>query len=135
MELDVTSSESARFRVRVADPIDTGILTTDADTPLRAVPRLMSNQRVHAVLSEPNYAERPDRFVTTRFIATAAAEDSDPTAGKVTGEDVLMVSSARPPGAAAIRLLKHGASHAVVSDPETAYPVGILSTLAAACAG
>lgn len=116
----------------------TGILTTDADTPLRVVAKLMANQHVHAVaVAHPEYAQRPYRFVTTRDVVTAAAEDSDPTAGQVAGEDVLAVSSAAPLGAAAIRFLEHGASHAVVIDPETAHPVGVISTLdiAAAYAG
>ena len=134
----MTITETPLSRVRVADAMHTGILTTDADTPLRVVARLMATQRVHAVaIADPDYAKRPYRFVTTRDIATAAAEDSDPTAGQVAGEDVLMVSSAASVGAAAIRLLEHGASHAVVIDPETAHAVGILSTLdiAAAYAG
>ena len=35
--------------VRVCDVMHTGILTTDPDTPLRVVARLMAERQVHAV--------------------------------------------------------------------------------------
>lgn len=131
----MTISDTPLSRVRVADAMHTGILTTDSDTPLRVVARLMATQHVHAIaIADPDYAQRPYRFVTTLDVAVAAAEDTDPTAGQVAGQAVLFVSAADSLGDAASRFLQRGASHAVVVDPDTAHPVGVLSTLDIAAA-
>lgn len=134
----MTISQTPLSRVRVRDAMHTGILTTDGETPLRVVARLMAQQHVHAVaVADPDYAKRPYGFVTALDVANAAAEDADPTAGQAARQDVLFVSADDSIGDAASKLLERGANHAVVLDPLSAHPVGILSTLdiAAAYAG
>ena len=116
----------------------TGLLTTDADTPLRVVARLMAQQHVHAVaVADPDLATRPYTFVSSVDVARAAAEQADLTAGEAAAaaqRDVVFVAADERLCDAAAKLVDRGVSHAVVLDPDTAHPLGILSTLDVAAA-
>jgi CBS domain-containing protein len=131
-------AETPIQRTRVRDAMHTGILTTDPNTPLRVVARLMTEQRVHAVaVADPDYARRPWGVVTDLDVAAAAAEDADETAAQAARHDVITVSAAEPLTWAAHQMVEQGVSHLVVIEPDTGHPCGIISTLdvAAAYAG
>lgn len=130
--------ETSLARVRVRDIMHTGILTTDPDTPLRVVARLMAEQRVHAVaVADPDHVRRPWGFVSDRDVAAAAIEGLDETAGGAAKQPVVTITASDPLSYAAEQMLKHAVSHLVVVDPATGHPSGIVSTLdvAAAYAG
>jgi CBS domain-containing protein len=134
----MTIPDTPLARTHVRDIMHTGILTTDPDTQLRVVARLMAEQRVHAVaVADPDHARRPWGIITDLDIAAAAAEDDDGTAGGARKHDVVTISSADSLMSAAQQMIEHGVSHLVVVDPTTAHPAGILSALdvAAAYAG
>ena len=137
----MTIPQTPLSRIRVGDVMHTGILTTDAETPLRTVAGLMARQHLHAVaVADPSLAGRPYAFVTALDVARAAAHDTEQTAGQAAARaqsDLLMVSADERLSEAARKFVERGVSHAVVLDPGTAHPVGILSTLdvAAAYAG
>lgn len=126
----MTIREPHMARVRVHEAMHTGILTTDTTTPLRAVAKLMADQRVHAVaVADPDHAGRPCGIITALDIAQAAAEDFDISAGHAAVTEVVTVSSSDTLDQAAHLMVKHSLSHLIVIDAGTGYPSGILSTL------
>lgn len=130
--------ETPLSRVKVRDAMNTGILVTAPDTPLRVVASLMAQQQMHAVaVTDPDCARRPYGFVTASDIARAAIEEDEQTAGQLVNQDALLVFSDDRIDDAARKLTHRGVSHAIVIDRDTAHPVGVLSTLdiAAAYAG
>lgn len=137
----MTITQTPLSRIRVRDVMHTGILTTDAETPLRTVAGLMARQHLHAIaVADRTAMGRPYAFVTAIDVARAAAEDTEQTAGQAAANRepaVLILSADERLGDAARKFVDRGVSHAVVVDPDTAHPVGILSTLdvAAAYAG
>lgn len=135
----MTIPETPLARVHVHDVTHTGILTTDPDTPLRVVARLMAEQRVHAVaVADPDHARRPWGIITDLDVAAAAAADEgDQSAGEAAKHDVVVISATDSLSWAAQQMVEHGISHLVVVDPASGHPVGIVSSLdvAAAYAG
>lgn len=121
---------------RVADAMRPRVLTCEPGTPLLTVAQRMSSEHVHAIVVLPEAAEadreterQPWAVVTDRDILRSAADVADRTAGEVaTGEILLAHPDDRLPDVAQ-RMLEHGTSHAVVVEPRTGRPVGVLSTL------
>jgi len=126
---------TALSRVRVADVMHTGVLTTDPDTPLSVVARLMADQRVHAVVvADPAYVRRPWGVVTTLEVARALANDSDETAGQAARQPVATIRADQPLGTAARLMADRQLTHLLVIDPGTGHASGILSSLDVAAA-
>ncbi len=116
--------------MRVRDAMHTGILTTDASTPLRVVARLMVDQRVHAVaVTDPGDGGRPWCIVSALDVAAAAAAAEEGTAGEAAATAVVTVSADDPLEHAARVMVDQGLSHLIVIDPASGHPAGILSTL------
>jgi CBS domain-containing protein len=121
---------------RVADAMRPRVLTCEPGTPLMAVAQRMASEHVHAivVLSE---AVEPDRetdrlpwaVVTDHDILRSAACVGEQTAGDVATGEVLLAHPDEPLPDVAQRMLEHDTSHAVVVEPRTGRPVGVLSTL------
>jgi CBS domain-containing protein len=121
---------------RVADAMRPRVLTCEPGTPLMAVAQRMASEHVHAivVLTEAAEVDReterlPWAVITDQDILRSAAAVADRTAGDVaTGEVLIAHPDERLPDVAQ-RMLEHGTSHAVVVEPRTGRPVGVLSTL------
>lgn len=121
--------------VRVRDAMHTGILTTDEDTPLRVVARLMAQRRIHAVaVTDPAYTRRPWGIVTALDVVAAAAADADETAGQAATTEVVTVSSDDSLYRAAQLMVEHNLSHLIVVDSASGHPAGIISALDIAAA-
>jgi CBS domain-containing protein len=121
---------------RVADAMRPRVLTCDPGTPLMAVAQRMSSEHVHAivVLTEATESDReaerlPWAVVTDHDILRSAAVVTDRTAGDVATGEVLTAHPDETLPDVAQRMLEHGTSHAVVVEPRTGRPVGVLSTL------
>jgi CBS domain-containing protein len=127
--------EAPLTRLRVRDAMHTGILTTDASTPLRVVARLMAEQRVHAVaVTVPDNVRRPWGVVSVLDIAAAAAEGVDETAGEAAATEVVTVRSSERLDCAAQLMVDHNVTHLIVVDAATGHPAGVLSALDVAAA-
>ncbi len=121
---------------RVADAMRPRVLTCDPGTLLVAVAQRMSNEHVHAIVvlleavePEGEIDRRPWAVVTDHDILRSATCVAERTAGDVaTGEVLLAHPDERLPDVAQ-RMVEHGTSHAVVVEPRTGHPVGVLSTL------
>ena len=121
---------------RVADAMRPRVLTCDPATPLVNVAQRMASEHVHAIVvlleavePERESDRRPWAVITDQDILRSADSIAGRTAGDVaTGEVLLAQPDERLPDVAQ-RMLEHGTSHAVVVEPRTGRPVGVLSTL------
>jgi len=139
--MDVTDSSGSYLtpsfdHARVADAMRPRVLTCEPDTPLVSVAQRMASEHVHAIVvlleavdRERAVDRRPWAVITDHDILRSAPTIAGRTAGEVaTGEVLLAQPDERLPDVAA-RMLEHGTSHAVVVEPRTGRPVGVLSTL------
>ena len=74
-------------------------------------------------------SRRPWAVVTDHDVLRSAASISDRTAGEVATGEVLLAQPDEDLPDVANRMIEHGTSHAVVVEPRTGRPVGVLSTL------
>lgn len=126
----MTIQEDRLATMRVHEAMHTGILTTDSDTPLRVVARLMASQQVHAVaVVDPEHARRPWGVVTALDVAKAAAQNAELTASEAVSEELLTVPDSESLSWAAQLMADNRVSHVVVVDATTGHPCGILSSL------
>jgi CBS domain-containing protein len=121
---------------RVADAMRPRVLTCAPGTPLTAVAQQMSSEHVHAIVVLPDAAapdqggkRRPWAVVTDHDILRSAGDVGDRTAGEAATGEMLLAHPDDPLPDVAQRMLEHGTSHAVVVEPRTGRPVGVLSTL------
>jgi CBS domain-containing protein len=139
--MDVTDTSGSYLtpsfeHARVADAMRPRVLTCDPGTLLVTVAKRMATEHVHAIVVlletvDPDGAieQRPWGVVTDHDVLRSAASIADRTAGEAaTGEVLLARPDERLPDVAQ-RMLEHGTSHAVVVEPRTGRPVGVLSTL------
>jgi CBS domain-containing protein len=139
--MDVTDSSGSYLtpsfdRARVADAMRPRVLTCDPGTALVAVAQQMASEHVHAIVvlsetvdPEGETGRRPWAVVTDHDILRSAASIADRTAGDVATGEVLLAHPDEPLPGVAERMLEHGTRHAVVVEPRTERPVGVLSTL------
>jgi CBS domain-containing protein len=91
---------------------------------------------VHAIVvlhetvgADGEIGRRPWAVVTDHDILRNAAHIADRTAGDATTGEVLLAQPDERLPDVAERMLEHGTSHAVVVEPRSGRPVGVLSTL------
>ena len=138
--MDSTDSPGSYFtpsfeHARVADAMSPRVLTCEPGTLLMAVAQRMASEHVHAIVvlpepePEPESNRRPWAVITDQDILRSADSIAGLTAGDVaTGEVLLANPDERLPDVAQ-RMLEHGTSHAVIVEPRTGRPIGVLSTL------
>jgi CBS domain-containing protein len=139
--MDVTDSSGSYLtpsfdHARVADAMRPRVLTCDPETLLVNVAQRMASEHVHAIVvmletvdPDGETSHRPWAVVTDHDVLRSAASIAHRTAGDVaTGEVLVARPDERLPDVAE-RMLEHGTSHAVVVEPRTGRPVGVLSTL------
>jgi CBS domain-containing protein len=138
---DVTDSSGSYLtpsfdHARVADAMRPRVLTCDPETPLVSVAQRMASEHVHAIVVlletvDPDGAidRRPWAVVTDHDVLRSAPAIAGRTAGEVATGEVLLAQPDEPLPDVAQRMLEHGTSHAVVVEPRTGRPVGVLSTL------
>jgi CBS domain-containing protein len=119
---------------RVADAMTTGVISCPPHTPLRAIARIMSTRRVHAVYvfdygSEDDETVELWGLVSDLDLVAAARGDIDrQTARESSVTPLVSVQSDDPLDRAAQLMAEYGVSHLAVIDPATDRPVGVLST-------
>lgn len=121
--------------LRVADAMTTGLISCSPQTPLRAVARIMSQRRVHAVYVF-DYGVEDDEtvdlwgLVSDLDLVAAARGDIDAeTAHDVSITPLVTVFSDDTLDHAGRLMAEYGVAHLAVLDPLTSRPVGVLSTL------
>ena len=119
----------------VSDAMHPGILSCDADATLTDVARMMAMHHVHSVavmgLSLDQTGEKrvwgiiSDVDVLRAAIRTTA----DHAAGALALRPVVSAKLTTPLREAGELMLVHGATHIVVTEPDSDRPIGIISTL------
>jgi CBS domain-containing protein len=113
----------------VEDVMMNGIVTCRAETSLGDVARMMVGYGIHClVVTHPASNSGSERWSVISDLDLVAAAGTDKTAGEAAHTDVVSVPSGAPLEHAAKRMVKHTVHHLVVVDPDTAHPVGIVST-------
>jgi CBS domain-containing protein len=106
-----------------------GIVTCRPDTSLGDAARMMAGYGIHSlvVMHDPGEG-RPQRWSVISDLDLIAAAGSHKTAGEAARTDVVSVPSNASLRHAAHRMVQYGVHHLVVVDPDSARPVGIVST-------
>ena len=111
----------------VEEVMMTGVVTCHPDTSLGDVARIMSGYGIHCVVVVDS-REEGDRWSVISDLDLMAAAGSNKTADEAAHTDVVSIPSNAPLERAAALMAKRGVHHLVVVDPDTARPVGIVST-------
>jgi CBS domain-containing protein len=121
---------------RVSDAMRPRVLTCDPQTDMVTIAQGMASEHVHAIVvlretidAAGAIGHRPWGIVTDRDVLRCAAEIADRTAEDIALGGVLTVHPDDRLQDVAERMLDQHTSHAVVVEPRTDRPVGVLSTL------
>jgi CBS domain-containing protein len=121
---------------RVGDAMHPRVLTCDPQTTMVTVAQRMASEHVHAIVvlretvdASGVIGRRPWGILTDRDVLRCAAEIDDRIAEDIATGGVLIVHPDDRLEEVAQRLLDQHTSHAVVVEPRTGRPVGVLSTL------
>jgi CBS domain-containing protein len=114
-------------RATVGDAMRQEVIYCPPETPLRAVARIMAQDRIHCVLVG---GDRGWGLVSDRDLLRAAQGDLDEVrAGEVAAVEVPTVGVDEPLDRARERMIEEDVAHVLVVDSQTGRPVGVLSTL------
>jgi CBS domain-containing protein len=123
---------------RVSDAMRHGVLTCQAETPLRVIARMMAEHRIHSVVvtNLDGVSESAWGIVSDIDLLRSIPEDVDErTANDIAGTELLTVEPDETLERAAQMMAEHEVNHVVVVSDQR--PIGVLSSLdvAASLAG
>jgi CBS domain-containing protein len=134
--LDTPLMYPALGRLRVTDAMHPGLISCSLDTPLRSVARMMATYRVHAIfVTAHGEEELPGGGLwgvvsDADLLGAAEAGDLDEQPARtIAASPVLTIAAGDELAHAAQLMVEHDVSHLIVVEPESARPVGVLSTL------
>jgi CBS domain-containing protein len=134
--MNTTSTRGELDSITVAEAMHTGILTCPLEASLRDVARMMALYRVHAIVAFGEDSDDVEGAGLWGVIsdldlvrAAVAGEIEDHTAGGIAATPALLIAPDDTLHRAARLMSEHEVTHAIVVDPESARPVGVLSTL------
>jgi CBS domain-containing protein len=113
----------------VLNGLQLGLIECPADTDLRSVARMMSENTVHSVIVRGDDPDDWRILSDLDLMAGLRTGLAGATAGQLAASDWLVVNPADTLAHAAQLMVEHQTAHAVVVDPVTGRPIGILSTL------
>jgi CBS domain-containing protein len=121
---------------RVSDAMRPRVLTCDPQTSMVSVAQRMASEHVHAIVvlretidADGAIARRACGILTDRDVLRCAADIDDRVAEDIAVGGVLTVNPDDRLSEVAERMLDQNTSHAVVVEPRTGRPVGVVSTL------
>ncbi len=127
---------SSLGRLRVSDAMHEGVISCAPGTTLRAVARMLSTYRVHALVVFPRHEADTGHLSSWGVISdldlarAATAFDFDlTTAGEIAGSPVSCVEPDEPLANAVLTMTAKGLSHMIVIDRPSGRPLGVVSTL------
>lgn len=120
----------------VSDAMRHGVISCPPETPLVTVARMMASQHVHAVVvttfereGSADFHEAAWGIVSDHAVLAAGEKAEDMTAGGAASTDFARVGPGDTLADASLQMARRNSSHAVVVDPHTRRPVGMLSSL------
>ena len=129
------SEQSLLETARVGDVMHEGVVTCGLYAPMSEVARKMAANRIHCVVvwNEPARNEAAELWGVVSdldLVKIASTEDlTGRTAGGSAATPALIIAPDETLHRAMQLMAEHETTHLVVVDPETAKPVGVLSTL------
>jgi CBS domain-containing protein len=131
-----TDFDERLARLPVRSAMQLGLFTSSPDDPISSVAQTMAEQSIHCVV----VAGIARRDHAGEHISWGIVSDLDlmgalhagtatATAGQVAGSEIVTISPRDSLALAAGLMAEHQTAHLVVVSPETARPVGMLSTL------
>ena len=108
------------------------VLTCTPDTPLITAAQRMAGEHIHALVvlrHDDDDGGRAWAVLTDRDILHHAQDAETMTAGEAASEAILTAQPADRLTELARRMVRHAVSHALIVDPRTDRPVGVVSTL------
>lgn len=109
------------------------VLSCTPETPLITAAQRMSGEHVHALVVLAPSAHRESRVpwavLTDRDLLRNADRAEELTAGEIASPQLLEVVPDDPLAEVAERMVAAGVTHALVADPRTGRPIGVVSTL------
>jgi CBS domain-containing protein len=122
--------------LRVSDAMHPGLISCSPQTPLRTVARMMSTNRVHAILVTTHGKEEGPRHSRWGIVessdvlrATAGDEFGSTSAGSIMTSPVPIVAADDDLGLAITRIVENDVSHVLVTERLSDRPLGVLSAL------
>ena len=118
----------------VSDAMHPGILSCEADATLTDVARLMAMYHVHCVAVMGLRHDHPGEKLVWGIISDSdllragIRTGADQPAGALALQPIISVEPTMPLREAGELMLTHSATHAVVVDPGTQRPIGVLSS-------
>ncbi len=117
----------------VADACHPGVLSCDPDTRLTEAARLMATHHVHCLVVLANNSAG-ESYVwgivsDVDLVRAGVRAGIEATAGSIASQPIISLKPAMPLHKGIELMLDNNVTHAVVVDPETQRPVGVLSTL------
>lgn len=116
-------------RYTVLNALQLDLIECSADADVRSIARTMAEHTVHCVVVRNTDSGDWGIVSDLDLMAAMRPELADSTAGRLAATDPLTVGPADTLQHAAQLMAEHQTSHAVVVDPVTGEPVGIVSTL------
>ena len=113
----------------VLNALQLGLIDCPADADVQTVARKMAEHRVHCVIVRGTDPDGWSIVSDLDLMAALRPELSGATAGQLAATDSLIVDPTDSLERAAQLMSEHQTTHAVVVDPVTRRPIGILSTL------
>jgi CBS domain-containing protein len=134
--LETSRNGPSLTQLTVADAMHPGVVTCPLETPLPTVARMMALYRIHAVVV---FGEESDDLTGTELWgvvsdldlvnAATAGEFEERTARGTAVTPVVTVEANESLAHVAQLMSEHEIAHLVVVEPESARPIGIISTL------
>ena len=122
-------SDSMLGHYTVLNALQLDLIVCPADADVRTIARTMAEHRVHCVLVRSIELDGWGIVSDLDLMAAMRPGLADATASRLAATDPLNVEPADTLQHAAQLMAEHQTAHAVVVDPATGEPVGILSTL------
>lgn len=113
----------------VLNALQLRLIDCRADADVRTIARQMAEHNVHCVIVRGTEPEGWGIVSDLDLMAALRPELSGATAGQLAATDSLVVDPTDSLERAAQLMSEHQTTHAVVVDPVTSRPIGILSTL------
>ena len=120
-------------RATVADAMHPGIVSCEPDATLPEVARIMSDHRIHCLVTIGVSHQQPELFVwgiiSDLDLLRAGIDGTDATARTLANQPIVSAEATMPLREAGKLMLEHKVSHLVVIDPRRERPIGVLSSL------
>jgi len=129
---DPSPPNAANFSLRhysVLNALQLDLIECPPEADVRAIARTMAEHAVHCVVVRHIEPDSWGIVSDLDLMAAMRPTLADATAAQIAATDLLIVKPDDTLEHAAQLMAEHQTSHAVVVDPDTDQPVGILSTL------